>query len=56
MGAKQKRVTNAPATAGEPRTNEPGVAPPQKSLWQLIVSGVLVALWLIFLAWMAFTG
>jgi hypothetical protein len=40
----------------EPQENETAVAPPQKSLWQLVVSGVLVGLWLIFLAWMAFTG
>jgi hypothetical protein len=61
MAAKQKRGTNAPVAAvpvseAGPRNHEPNVAPPQKSLWQLIVSGVLVGLWLIFLAWMAFTG
>jgi hypothetical protein len=31
-------------------------APPQPCRWQLVTSGVLVALWIIFLAWMAFTG
>jgi hypothetical protein len=38
------------------RKKEADVAPPQKSMWQLVVSSVLVAVWLIFLAWMAFTG
>jgi hypothetical protein len=47
--ATQKKVD-------EPQKSETVVAPPQKSLWQLVVSGVLVGLWLIFLAWMAFTG
>lgn len=47
--ASQKEVN-------EPPKNETIIAPPEKSLWQLVVSGVLVAFWLIFLAWMAFTG
>jgi hypothetical protein len=51
-GAKAASQT----VADEPHKNETAVAPPKKSLWQLVVSGVLVGLWLIFLAWMAFTG
>jgi hypothetical protein len=56
--AAKKRGGNVPSKADdpEPRENHTVVAPPQKSLWQLIVSGILVVVWLIFLAWMAFTG
>jgi hypothetical protein len=32
------------------------VSPPRKSRWQLVCSSILVGLWLIFLAWMAFTS
>lgn len=34
----------------------PAIAPPRPSRWQLVTSGVLVAVWIVFLAWMAFTG
>jgi hypothetical protein len=62
MSAKQ--VTSAKrrqATSGSGQsTSAPDVAdsfsPPRKSRWQLVVSSILVALWLIFLAWMAFGG
>jgi hypothetical protein len=56
-GAKAASQKVVPPTGeDEPQENETAVAPPKKSLWQLVVSGVLVGLWLIFLAWMAFTG
>jgi len=32
------------------------MALPQKSLWQLIASSVLLGLWILFLGWMAATG
>ena len=33
---------------------EPSFSPPRPSRWQLAVSSFLVAVWMIFLAWMAF--
>jgi hypothetical protein len=56
--AAKKRGANVPSKAGESeaRSDELKVGAPKKSFWQLVVSGVLVGLWLIFLAWMAFTG
>jgi hypothetical protein len=56
MAAKKRRAgetTTSPAPASDV---EPLVSPPRGSRWQLVVSAVLVALWIIFLAWMAFTG
>jgi hypothetical protein len=56
MAAKKGRTEGIGKPVTEVSPPPPVFAPPQPSRWQLITSGVLVALWIIFLAWMAFTG
>lgn len=56
MAAKKGRVEGIRKPVVEASSPPPVSAPPQPSRWQLITSGVLVVLWIIFLAWMAFTG
>lgn len=52
--ARRGEVTHDPL--GEVSGTPPIAVPPQGSRWQLITSSILVGLWMIFLAWMAFTG
>jgi hypothetical protein len=56
MAGKKRRGSDTSVSTVEIPNTPPGVEPPQPSRWQLMTSGILVGLWIIFLAWMAFTG
>lgn len=60
--AAKKRPTSpvksreVPTAETRDKDNTGVVSPLRKSGWQLIGASMLWAIWLIFLAWMAFTG
>jgi hypothetical protein len=56
MVAKRGRGDGTGKLAAEVPDSPPAIVPPQPSRWQLVTSSILVGLWIIFLAWMAFTG
>lgn len=56
MAVKKGRSAGTDQSAAEVPRTAAALAPPQPSRWQLVTSAVLVALWIIFLGWMAFTG
>jgi hypothetical protein len=49
-GRKHASADPADANAA-PVINRP--APPAKRIWQLVISSILLAIWILFLAWMA---
>lgn len=56
MADKTRRGEATHDPAGDVSGTPTIAVPPQPSRWQLIASSILVGLWIIFLAWMAFTG
>lgn len=56
MAAKKPRGEATSGPVAERDGSPPDVAAPPPSRWQLVTSSILVGLWIIFLAWMAFTG
>lgn len=55
MAANTRRAEGTSNPAADSPSRLPTLAPPQPRRWQLVTSSVLVGLWVIFLAWMAFT-
>ncbi len=56
MSAKKRQAPPPTGPVGTASPAETNFSGPRPSRWQLIVSSVLMALWMIFLAWMAFGG
>lgn len=56
MSANKRRGEGAGESTVDISAAPPAIAPPKASRWQLVTSSLLVAVWIIFLAWMAFTG
>ncbi|MDZ4658173.1 MAG: hypothetical protein SH868_11405 [Bythopirellula sp.] len=56
MSAKKRQGAPASGPPVPAPRAEKSISPPRPSRWQLAVSSLLVAAWLIFLAWMAFAS
>ena len=54
--ATNRIATDQIATQKRDTERRPLLEPPAASRWQLIVSGTLLLLWILFLAWIAMAG